>query len=263
MKKLLLITGLLLFCTLSNIFAQEQQASTSENKVRGPKNYVKFNITSIALKNYSIQYERALTKAISLAFTFRDMPSTNLPFKSQILKQVDATDENIRNAVNEVKIGNMAFTPELRFYMGKKGYGRGFYIAPFYRYAKYDASNLVVDYEYQDDQDQQVTASITMSGNITANTVGLMFGAQWALGKYVCLDWWLLGPHYGKSKGDLTGIPSQPIPAEGQTEIRQTLEDLEIPMVKQTVEVSANKVNMKIDGPWAGIRAGISLGIRF
>jgi len=262
MKKLLLITGLLLFCTLSNIYAQEQQSSTSENKVRVPKNYVKFNITSIALKNYSIQYERALTKTISLAFTFRDMPSTTLPFKSMILKQV-GDNEDASDVIEKLKIGNMAFTPEIRFYLGKKGYGRGFYIAPFYRYAKYEASNFVKNYEYQDENDQQVNASITLSGNVTANTVGLMFGAQWALGKFVCLDWWLLGPHYGKSKGDLTGIPSQPIPPEGQTEIRQTLEDLEIPMVKQTVEVSANRVNMKIDGPWAGIRAGISLGIRF
>ncbi len=263
MKKLLLITGLLLFCTLPNIFAQEQQVPDSENKVRIPKNYVKFNITSIALKNYSIQYERALTKTISLAFTFRDMPSTNLPFKSQILKQIDATDETARNAVNGVKIGNMAFTPEVRFYMGKKGYGRGFYIAPFYRYAKYEASELEFDYEYENDQNEQVNASISMSGNITANTVGLMFGAQWALGKHICLDWWILGPHYGKSKGDITGIPSDAIPPEGQAEIRQTLEDLEIPMVKQTVEVSERRVNMKIDGPWAGVRAGISLGIRF
>lgn len=259
MKKLLLITGLLLFCTLSNIFAQEQQSSTSENKVRIPKNYLKFNITSIVLKNYSVQYERALSKTISLAFTFRDMPSTNLPFKSQILKQVDANDESARNAIEGVKIGNMAYTPEVRFYLGKKGYGRGFYIAPFYRYAKFDASNLEIDYEYQNSDDQQVNANIFMSGNITANTVGLMFGAQWALGKYICLDWWLLGPHAGKSKGDLSGIPSEAIPPEGQTEIRQTLEDLDIPMVKQTVEVTENKVNMKIDGPWGGIRAGISL----
>lgn len=262
MKKLLLITGLFL-CGMVSIHAQEQSSSLADSKVRVQKNFIKFNLTALVLKNYSLQYERALTKRVSIAFAFRDMPETTLPCKTQILNQMDASDQTAIDAVNGLKISNMAFTPELRFYLGKKGYGRGFYIAPFYRYATYNANNLVVDYEYQDDNDQQVNASLTMSGDVTANTGGLMFGAQWSLGRFVCLDWWILGPHFGSSKGDLTGIPSQPIPAEGQTEIRQTLEDMEIPLVKQTVEVSASRVNMKIDGPWGGLRAGISLGFKF
>jgi hypothetical protein len=41
------------------------------------------------------------------------------------------------------------------------------------------------------------------------------------------------------------------------------MEDFDIPMVKKTVNVTANKVALIFDGPWAGLRAGISIGISF
>lgn len=90
-----------------------------------------------------------------------------------------------------------------------------------------------------------------------------MFGAQWALGKYVSLDWWILGPAYGVSSGVLDGLPSEPIPADGQADLKQEIESLEIPMVKQTATVTANSVKVDITGPWAGIRSGIIIGIKF
>jgi hypothetical protein len=143
--------------------------------------------------------------------------------------------------------------------MGKKGYGRGFYIAPFFRNANYAGGNLL--FNYNDDND--VEQSITLSGDIKANTVGLLLGAQWSLSKFFVLDWWIIGPHYGKSNGELIGNSSRTLTPNEQEEIRQNLEDFDIPMVKKTVTVSANGAKMVVDGPWAGVRAGISLGIKF
>jgi len=256
MKNFFVITALLI-CTTIQLNAQTVLVST--DKVQ--KNFIKVNLTSIILKNYSIQYERVLNKTISVSLSFRDMPTTTLPFKNQILKQMGSDNTDAQDIVENLTLGNYAITPELRFYLGKKGYGRGFYIAPFYRYAKYNAGNVVVNYDTDQTPPQQ--RSIDLSGNITAHTGGIMFGAQWSLGKHLCLDWWILGPHYGVSSGGMNGVPSQQLTTQEQSDIRQNLEDLNIPMVKQTVEVSANKVAMVFDGPWAGIRAGISIGFKF
>jgi hypothetical protein len=256
MKKLLFFTVVFLCSTLL-LKSQTVLVAPANDKI--PKNFIKTNITSILIKNYSIQYERALNKSISFGISFRIMPTTGLPFKSQILKQVGPDDPDAEDMINSLTISNYAVTPELRFYLGKKGYGRGFYIAPFYRYSSYEAANVAVNF----DTDENVQRSIDLSGNITAHTAGLMFGAQWALSKHICLDWWILGPHYGVSSGALNGIPSPALSTDEQAEIRQNLEDIDIPLVKKTVAVSANKVEMTIDGPWAGLRAGISIGFRF
>jgi hypothetical protein len=90
-----------------------------------------------------------------------------------------------------------------------------------------------------------------------------MIGAQWALGKHICLDWWILGPHFGISSGDVLGLPSAPLSVEDQQEIEDELNGIDFPMFKQTVDVTADKASMIFDGPWAGIRAGLSIGVKF
>lgn len=256
MKNSYIFAAILVFGSIQ-LNAQTVLVSPDNGKV--PKNFIKTNITSIVIKNYSIQYERVLNKSISFSLSYRYMPNGSLPFKEQILKRVGTEDQNTIDAVNNLTIGNFAITPEIRFYLGKKGYGRGFYIAPFYRYAKYTAGNVAIDFETEQSQSR----SIDLSGNITAHSGGILLGTQFAIAKYICVDLWMLGPHYGVSSGDMTGIPSPALTSQEQTDIRQNMEDMDIPMVKKTVEVSANKVAMIFDGPWAGLRVGISIGIRF
>jgi hypothetical protein len=48
-----------------------------------------------------------------------------------------------------------------------------------------------------------------------------------------------------------------------QNEILTTLSDIDIPLVEETYTVNANSASVSLKGPWAGIRAGLSLGIRF
>jgi hypothetical protein len=221
-------------------------------------NFVKLNLTALPLKTYSIQYERVLNRKISFAASFRTMPSTTIPFKKQILNIV-GDDEDAKKVIETVRLQNFAITPEFRFYVGKKGYGRGFYIAPFYRYAKYESTQLIFTYE----NSASIESEIKLSGNLTSNTGGIMFGAQWPLGKRLCIDWWIFGPHYGTGKGDFSGIASKPLTDYEQNDLRMELEELEIPLTEKTVIVSANGASMLLDGPWGGIRAGLSLGFKF
>lgn len=256
-----LLSALMLIYTTLSLNAQNTPES-SDNAASDQlhnRNFIKINLTAIALKNYSVQYERVLNKTISLAVSFRTMPATTIPFKNLILNVVDEDDADTKEVIENFKLSNFAFTPEIRFYLNKKGYGQGFYIAPFYRYANFKTSNLIFDY----DTDSGGEGSIKLSGELTANTGGLMFGAQWALGKHMCLDWWILGPHFGSGTGTFSGISSQPLTANEQNDLREELNDIDIPLTKETVNVNANGASLKLDGPWAGIRAGISLGIKF
>jgi len=259
MKKLLFLSVGLLVIT-AQLYGQQDVKAMSINGGSLPKNYIKINATALLLKNYSIQYERVMTKKVSLALAYRIMPTTNIPFKDKILEYVDSEDENVQSIISNTNFNNYAITPEVRFYLGKKGYGRGLYIATYYRYANFNMDNIQADFE--DDEDE-TTTTIVASGKATSHTVGFLVGAQWALSKHICLDWWILGPHAGFGHGNFEALPSTAISENVQQDIREELEDIDIPMTKHTVEVSSNRVAMTFDGPWAGIRAGISLGIRF
>ncbi len=261
--KRLLILAVMLFSAVLFLNAQNVN-SVPETKQQPQMNFVKLNITSVILKNYAIQYERVLTKRISVALSFRMMPSTSLPFKNKIINSMNNPDQQAIDAIESVKLNNIAITPEVRFYLGKKGYGRGFYIAPFYRFAKYGANNLDINFE-DNSSGTPVNRTVVMSGNLNTHTGGLLFGVQWALGKHVALDWWILGPSFGVSSGSLLGVSNTVIPPDGQQEIRNTIDDIDIPMVKKTVSFSSDNKNVMIDltGPWAGIRSGILLGFKF
>lgn len=224
-----------------------------------PLNLVKLNLTGILLNNYALQYERVLNRKISVALQYRIMPETGIPFKSTILKAVGVDDPDTKKLIEDFKMSNFAITPEVRIYLSKKGYGRGFYIAPFYRYASFKSNDLNVFYT----DDNNVEQSIKMSGKLTSNTAGLLMGVQSDLGKHATLDISFFGPHYGSGKGTFIGTTSSPLSSAEQADLKQQLEDLDIPLTETTVNVNANAASLKLDGPWVGYRFAISLGVRF
>jgi len=248
MKKLSLLLVATICC--ATLLAQKEK----DGKEPAPlKNIVKLNLPALALKNISIQYERAVARKVTVAGTFRYMPTGSIPLKSVFVDLAD--DPDTERQLNNLKVGNIAFMPEVRYYFSKKGAFRGFYLGLFANIARYNA-DLVFEYD-----DASVTKTIPMSGNVTSITGGLMIGAQFKLGGRVYLDWWILGPNYGSSNGSLNGKKSMS-PSEQQS-LRDELNDLDIPLTKFTYTVDANGANMDIKGPWAGIRAGINIVFRF
>ena len=73
-------------------------------------NFIKINLTAIALKNYSIQFEKIVTKRFSLGASFRTMPSSSVPLKSLILDAV-GDDPDTKDVIEKFRMSNMAFTP--------------------------------------------------------------------------------------------------------------------------------------------------------
>jgi hypothetical protein len=250
-KNLLILSMLLICCAVATTNAQEAPVEQDS------KNLVKWNVAAILLKNYSFQYERAIGKKISAAVGVRFAPKSNVPFKSKLEDLID--DEDTWNSIKDFKTGNFAITPEIRFYMGK-GVFRGFYVAPFVRYATYSAE---VPYTFDVDiAGTTRTETMPLSGDVTALTGGLLIGAQWKLSKLVYLDWWILGPNYGTSSGDISGKKS--LSSEEQDALRESLKDLDdLPLVKTKYTVNSEGAKVDFDGPWGGLRGGLSIGFRF
>ena len=244
MKKMI-FPILLIICCNAAIAQQKDEAEQ--------KNIVKINLFALALKNISIQYERAVGKRVSVAGLIRLMPKSSIPFKSAIKNAVG--DPDTEKQVENTRVGNFAFTPELRYYVGKKGALHGFYIAGFSTIASYTAE---LPYQYTD---VGISKTIPMSGKVTTFTGGIMFGSQWKLGKRVNLDLWIIGPNYGTSNGSLSGQTAL-TPAE-QTSLKKEFDDLDLPFTKTSYDVNANGATLFIKGPWAGVRSGLCLGFSF
>ncbi|MFD2161591.1 DUF3575 domain-containing protein [Paradesertivirga mongoliensis] len=248
----------LLFITALAVLSVKANAQTDSVKVKGMgKNLIKVSLTSLALNTYSFSYERKIGRKISLGIGYRVMPEGELPFKSNLESIID--DPETFKHVDGFRTGNTAITPEIKFYFGK-GVFRGFYIAPFARFAKYTAKLPSFEYEFEEGGMSQ-TEQIPLNGELKTTTGGLLFGAQWKLSKLIYLDWSILGPQYGSSKGFLKGTKT--LSEDEQEALREELEDLEIPLVDSEVTVDASGARVDFDGPWAGIRASIGLAFRF
>jgi len=241
---------LLLACITGTItgFAQTNEAGNEEESM----NIIKLNVAALAFKNISVQYERAIGAKSSVAATVRYMPKSTLPFRSSISDLAD--DAELDRQLANTEVGNFAIMPEFRYYFGRKAM-QGFYLGPFIAFSRYNASLL---YEYDD---LLTTKTIPLTGNVNTVTGGLMIGAQWKLTNALQLDWWIAGPNYGVSRGNLDG--RQNLSASEQQALRDELEDLEIPFTKFTYQVNSTGANIDFKGPWAGIRSGLCIGFSF
>ncbi len=241
-----IISPILLIICCNGVMAQKKNEAEQ-------KNIVKLNLLALGVKNISVQYERAVAKRISVAGLVRLMPKSSIPLKSSIENAIN--DADTKAQVENIRVGNFAFTPEARYYIGRKGALHGFYIGAFATIANYTAE---LPYQYTDAGTKK---TIPMSGNVKTFTGGILFGSQWKLGKRVSLDWWIFGPNYGSSNGKLTGQTAL-TPSE-QNSLKQEFDKLDIPLTKTSYDVNANGATLFIKGPWAGIRSGLCIGFAF
>lgn len=251
-----LFSFILLF-TSSISLAQTDKESPAIDNSALELNLVKINLAAIPIGNFSFQYERAVAKKISAAVGIRFMPKGNLPLKSIVERVID--DEDTWRQFENMKTSNFAITPEVRFYLGESVF-RGFYIAPFARIANYTVETPF-EFEYDHPIEGPKEEIIPLDGRISTFTGGFMLGAQWKLPKSLYLDWWILGPHYGSSNGDIKG--SKELSPEEQIGMRESLSDLDDVTFVDGYEVDSSGATVDIKGPWGGVRAGIALGFRF
>lgn len=222
----------------------------SQNSSPEKMNIVKTNVTAYAFRNVNLTYERIINKRFSVAVGFGSMGKGSVPFSKSYIKDTELSDV-------EVSLSN--FTIEPRIYLGK-GYGHGFYLAPYYRHSSFKADHVTLTSNYGMGE-----VPLKISGKANGNSGGLMIGAQWFLGKADnwVLDLWIVGAHYGKGNGDFRGTSSRTLTLSEQQELKNDIEGLDIPFVKYTAVTDANGANIYVDGPWAGVRSGLSVGYHF
>ncbi len=222
------------------------------------KNTIKTNVAGYVFRNFNLSYERAINKTFAINVGFGTMPKGSVPMLKSFIG--DDADQEIR----DIEVSSTSFTIEPRIYLGKK-YNSGFYFAPYYRYTKINVGNFVYEFSYDRDDNSERNIAMNMSGDITANSFGLMIGSQWILGRNQnwVIDWWIGGGHYGSSKGNISGLSNTPLDAEDQALINDNLNGYDVPIIDYKAEVNSSGARVKINGPWAGLRSGVSLGYRF
>lgn len=231
---------------------EEELILENEQQVFQGKNMITLNALALSSGTFSLQYERLVSKKTSVGVTLNFMSERGIPFSGAIESLV--SDRTTVAQLKAVSVSNFSFTPEARFYLGKEGF-KGFYISPFVRFSNF-SMNLPVNYYYEG-EDQH----IMIDGKTSSISAGVGFGAQWKLSDNFYLDWMIIGPHYGGSTGTLSGQKS--LNQEEQDAIIESLRDLDIPVVSYDYEVDSNGAKVKLNGPWAGIRAVVGVGYRF
>jgi hypothetical protein len=232
----------------------------------------KVNLSSIALGNYSLSYELRLANKVSFSLGYRFMPKGAIPFSSNLQ---DAAGTNSDINFNLFQMGNYAVTPEFRFYAHKNM--RGFYMAPYARYASFDVT-LPVKYSVTQ-SGQTINENALFNGTITSFSGGLLFGTQHNLGKHVVIDIWIIGIHAGSSNGLLNATFSPPLSNAAAPpgyknpvqSLQAAIDGINAEPFKITGKVNldpggltASTATLNSSGPWYGIRGlGINLGIRF
>jgi hypothetical protein len=255
MKKVLFV--LALFFTLQ-VHAQ---------KLIGGNNIIKGNLTSFALKNYHLSYERSLNRFMSVSASYRYMPKGSLPLQSIAKKYIDNPAINF----DLFQMGNNALTFESRFYLGLQKMS-GFYIAPYARFANFDLA-VPVAYTYNPDAavgsvigSNPITKIADINGTIKSTSYGAYIGLQKQLLTKLVLDIWFIGGHYGSSNGSLNFITPEDdkLPTPAINALQKVLDDTKVNPFEITSKVNQNGATADMKGPWAGIRGlGISLGLRF
>ena len=168
----------------------------------------------------------------------------------------------MEGTLNNLRVNTFSFIPEFRIYTGS-GYGKGFYVAPYFKYETFGLSDLYVTFPGNDNKDRRVD----MDGKLTTYAGGVMIGYQWFLGKNqnFVIDWFIVGAHYGASSGNIHGYVAEGMTAQEQSVLKDNLEDKlsDIPLIKYTVAVDSKNANVDVKGPWAFFRMGVSVGYRF
>lgn len=239
-------------------------ATSLGNAYAQQANQVRLNLLPLTTGTVAVEYERVLSGGLSAVGMISYRPEGKLPFYSSWNSLID--EQETRDMLADSKQGALSLAVEARYYPGKKGAMRGFYLAPYLKHATYSAGvPLPVEFEPPAESGIENIDEVTLSGDLKTLTAGLGLGVQFSLGKRVSLDWKIIGPGYGSSKGTLIGKADRNLTPSEQEEIRNELDNLEdIPMVKiESKTVNAEGAEMKIKGPWAGIRTGLSIGFKF
>lgn len=232
--------------------------AVAQSKEYRDRSILKLNLPALLVNTYQLQSEYLVHRKFSLVLTARYMPSGPLPYATQLASLVEDVSEG---DLLKASLDNYAVSPEIRYYLGKKGKGRGFYLAPFFRIARYRASyaDLSVDFDLPAEA-APYQRELSVEGKLNSLTGGIYIGKQWRFARKFYLDWWIVGGSYGRSNGVFSA--DIPLDAEEQEVIREELAfTAEYPLIRVQPRVNESGIRTDVESFWGGIRTGLCLGI--
>jgi hypothetical protein len=238
--------------------------SSADAGERTSKQVIKLNLSQLALRNISLQYEYGFHKNMSGALGISYLMPLKIP---SVVFEPSANGEGYQLP----KFSGWSVTPEFRFYPGKKEAHQaphGFYLAPYMRYSKYTLSA-----DYYDLLSNGNMRLYKASASFSGITGGLMIGSQWIIGKHFSIDWWIIGGGVGKGKLTLESKSDDPTlnlsaqeQADLKTDINTNIGELQnFSNGTINIETTSNSAKATIKGiPMTSYRAfGLNLGFAF
>lgn len=265
-----LLTTLILSLFAFSAYAQETETGkilfeteASEEISESPKRHiVKINLPSLIVTTFSFQYEFFPTSFMSLNLGYKFTPKRNMVFEDKVIDLIedssgaDDLDSPGAKFFSNFKFNGNAITPEIRFYLGQ-GYGKGFFLGPFIRFDNYKFSSIYPFEGFLQEYD------IDFDGKVKGFGYGLNIGAQHRLGKNFTLDWYL-GPYLSNLKIDFNSKSNYTMSDEEVDELREELQDFEMPNGKTEIYADNNSVRAKLTSDnFFNLRFGLGIGYRF
>lgn len=275
MKRTLLFASVIL-CLCLNALGQEIQPSaqdTLQTETEAPglrnrpyfKNIIKTNLSSLALNNYSLTYERLIARKISASLGWRYMPMTNMTktaLTKEVMKYFENEEDNISEQLDQLKMSGNAITAEVRFYTGRKPGAKGFYAGVYGRYASFK-----YDYPYDFESSVSGTTRVPFKGKSSGIGAGIILGGQFNVHKRVIIDLYIIGGHYGSLSGKVDGLTDlSDLDEQDRADLKDELESLiEIGDKKNiTATVSDDGIRANVSMPFVGVRGlGFTVGFAF
>lgn len=209
------------------------------------KNIAKLNLFGLGFKNISLNYERILSDRNSASLTAGFIiPGSAPTFLGNALSDTPATDD----------FSGFSAVGDYRFYSKKKGAPRGFYYAPFAKYANY---KYLFESTIEDNLSDVNTA-------LTTYGVGIQIGTQWIIKDRFVVDWGILG----------VSIQQYNI-----TSIFTSMEDINFNEIRESIETDIGDSNLigspieftsgddflkaKLPFLFGGLRSYLSIGMQF
>lgn len=220
-------------------------------------NILKTNLSSLTLNNYSLTYERMLTRKISASLGYRYMPKSALTksmLGENVMDQIkEDGEDDLQSQLDKLQMSGGALTAEFRIYTGKRPGARGFYGGIYGRYSKFK-----YDYPYDYEKPDGSTTLVPLNGHTKGFGGGVIMGGQFMIAKRVVVDLYIIGAHYGKMTGKVEGLTDlSDLDEADRAELKADLEDL--------IDLGGSEKNIKADVRNDGVRADIKmpfLGVR-
>lgn len=227
---------------------KEEQVESLTPALSDRRNLVKLNLPNLALGNLTLNYERLLSARNSVSLHIGYIrPQQPI----SVLQNAFDVDETLEAG----EFSGLTATAEYRIYSKKKGAGRGFYIAPYARYANHKlAFNTTIEDNFT-------------NANIQLSAVGLggQIGAQWLIKDRIVIDWGILGlaAQWYNFKSTFRAIDADIDFDEIRADLEMEIED--IPGLSNKLEFSNDEDSLSAKMPFlfAGARAYLSVGYKF